>query len=402
MMKRGILILGNYPPPYGGLPRHLELLVPYLVQKNWDVHVLARGSTGTERGSGLTIYKPRKKERSSSISKCGTALRLTAMIRLYSAFLWARKQWEVYLGLIATGSQIIENNKIDLISAYNLVLNGPIGAVLSEKYHIPLVMTNLGEIYSENMYVKQHISIIKYVCNKVRIFLSPSKHCADSYHLLGIFPKVNVISHGTDIQRFNQSENGMALRAKLNMSDNDKVCLFVGRMIKDMGLHTLLHAIPPTLERKPEVKFIIVGQDGELFPAAEELARRYEKRMHVFPNVPFDALASFYAAASVVVAPTEGHRACGSLAAMEAMATGKAVIAANVGGIPELVVDGQTGCLVAANDPEGLAKAIVDLLFKDALRARMGSQGRKRIEEFFDKDITNRKTEELFSNAIRV
>jgi glycosyltransferase involved in cell wall biosynthesis len=81
---------------------------------------------------------------------------------------------------------------------------------------------------------------------------------------------------------------------------------------------------------------------------------------------------------------------------MEAMATGKPVVASAVGGIPELVRNGETGLLVSPRDPAALGHGLVYMLEDEAAGARMGRAGRRVVEDGFDQDRTNDTIELLF------
>jgi glycosyltransferase involved in cell wall biosynthesis len=85
---------------------------------------------------------------------------------------------------------------------------------------------------------------------------------------------------------------------------------------------------------------------------------------------------------------------------LEAMAAGLPVVASRVGGIPELVVDGETGLLVDPGRPDRLAAALARLLEDAALRRRLGAAGRARVEERFDVDAFRRAHVELYSREL--
>jgi len=84
---------------------------------------------------------------------------------------------------------------------------------------------------------------------------------------------------------------------------------------------------------------------------------------------------------------------------MEAMATGRPVIASHVGGMPELVVDGETGLLVPPSDSGALARAILRLLSDPALRQDMGQAGRRRVVRFQSSTIVTQ-IEQLYRELV--
>jgi len=400
MKKKSILIIGNHPPPFGGVPRHIECLVPYLVEKDWDVHVLSGGNSGIEYNNGFTVYKPTRMSKRYNLIKTLCRFKKNYSFNFKPIMRKHSKKWLYYMTYISFGRQIIEKEHIDIISAYNLYNFAPIGAVLSDEYNIPLVVTNFGEIFSMTNYFTKNSDLIKYVCNIAKKLLAMSYNCAQSYELLGLAPDVGVIPYGVDIKRFSLNKDGSIIRHKVRINDSDKVVLFVGRLIEDMGLHTLLEAIPQVLKNNEKIKFIIVGQKGALLPTALQLAENYKNNVFVVPSVPFEELPSYYAASTIVVAPTKGARACGSLAAIEAMATGKPVIASSVGGIPEIVKDRKAGLLIPPEDSNALKIAILSLLQDDTMIENMGMIGRKRVEEFFDENKTNQKIELVFRKVV--
>ncbi len=113
-------------------------------------------------------------------------------------------------------------------------------------------------------------------------------------------------------------------------------------------------------------------------------------------DVSEEELPNFYAASTLVVAPTLGARACGSLASAEAMAAGKPVVATRIGGIPEYVSDGVTGLLIPPSDSEALVGAVLALLHDRPRLSEFGRSGRKRVAELFDREHTSAKLERLF------
>lgn len=400
MKKKSILIIGNYPPPFGGVPRHIEYLAPYLVEKGWDVHVLSGGYSGIEYKNGITIYKTKLTSKIFSMINYLFESKRENSFKLRYAKSDSVIYWLKRMAFISIGRKIIEKKGISIICAYNLYSYAPIGAVLSKEYGVPLAVTNFGEIYSNTEFLKKNIKIVNYVCNVSKKLLAMSNHCAESYKLLGLSPIVEVIPYGVDISRFSPKIAGSKIRNKLGINSEDKLVLYVGRLIRDMGLHTLLESIPQVIHADEKIKFLIVGEKGELLPVASQLSEKYKKNIFLMPNVPFEELPLYYAASTIVVAPTQGNRACGSLASIEAMSTGKPVIASNVGGIPEIVIDGETGVLVPPEDSFALIKAVLSLLKDESLIEKMGKLGRERVEKIFDERKTDQKIEQIFEKLL--
>lgn len=99
-------------------------------------------------------------------------------------------------------------------------------------------------------------------------------------------------------------------------------------------------------------------------------------------SVRYDEMPDLYAAADVVVYPTVGDEPFG-LVPLEAMSCGLPIVATNSGAIPETVIDGETGFIVAREDVDALTARVLALITSDDLRARLGRAGRRRVTEQF-------------------
>jgi glycosyltransferase involved in cell wall biosynthesis len=146
--------------------------------------------------------------------------------------------------------------------------------------------------------------------------------------------------------------------------------LFFGRLSAYKGLDVLYAALPAIAERVPDVRVVIAGRPspGFIAPALPTLPDTAEVVTHFGP-IDASLLRCLFEEASVVVLPYV--EASQSGVAQTAYAFGKPVVASAVGGLPEDVVDGETGCLVPTGDPAAVARAVGDLLLDPARRARM-------------------------------
>jgi starch synthase len=116
--------------------------------------------------------------------------------------------------------------------------------------------------------------------------------------------------------------------------------------------------------------------------------------------LPVDEVVQLYSHAAVFVCPSI-YEPFG-LINLEAMACSTPVVASRVGGIPEVVVDGETGLLVEPGDPAALAAALRRVLDDPARAARMGEAGRRRVEAHFSWDRIADRTLEVYQQAIEV
>jgi glycosyltransferase involved in cell wall biosynthesis len=155
----------------------------------------------------------------------------------------------------------------------------------------------------------------------------------------------------------------------------------VARLSPEKNIENLLRAAARVRERDPAFRLEIAG-DG---PCREGLVQLVQE-LNIGSVVKFLGevrdIPSLLARASLFVLPSKSEGI--SLTLLEAMARGLPVIATSVGGNPEVVVDGKTGCLVPSDDPTALAAALVDLRSRAANAREMGQAGRRRVEECFD------------------
>ena len=207
--------------------------------------------------------------------------------------------------------------------------------------------------------------------------------------------KIVVIPSGVDPASFVPNGNVSEFRKSLGLSSSGPVIGTVSVLRGKKGHRFLLEATARLRREYPGLKVIIVG-DG---PGRDNLLR--EARALQLENIVSflgfrrdvpEILATF----DVFVFPSL-EEALGT-AVLEAMAAGKAVVASRVGGIPEAVVDQETGLLVPPSDSGALAEAVRKLLQDPDLRRQMGERGRLRIEEQFSINRMLDKTADLYHN----
>lgn len=165
-----------------------------------------------------------------------------------------------------------------------------------------------------------------------------------------------------------------------------RIVLGVGRFIPRKGHATLVEALPKILERHPDTVLVLVGRGPSLARTTQVAGKLgIRDRIRLPGRIDDSELAALYTLCDCFALPTgadeRGQVEGFGLVFSEAHAYGKPVVAGRSGGVVDAVLDGETGILVAPDDPDALAEAILSLL-DDPDRARaMGEAGRKRVEE---------------------
>jgi glycosyltransferase involved in cell wall biosynthesis len=155
-----------------------------------------------------------------------------------------------------------------------------------------------------------------------------------------------LVRNGVDRAVFAPRDRRQA-RLELGLPPSDKTVLFVGRLVREKGLVELTRAV----EALDGVHLVVLG-DGPMRPELQAAADRFG-RVHMLGEVPLETVARAMSAADVVVLPSWGEGTPNVV--LEALASGRPVVATRVGGIPDVVRDGVTGVLVSPRDADALA-----------------------------------------------
>ena len=204
--------------------------------------------------------------------------------------------------------------------------------------------------------------------------------------------KVAVVHNAVRLERFGAQANG-ALRAELRAAAGEPLVLTCARLDAQKGHRVLLDAAA----QLPGVRFALAGDGPER--AALEL---HAERVGVRDRVAFlgrrDDVPELLAACDVFALPSlyEGS----SLAVLEAMAAGRAVVSSRIGGTDELIGDGHSGLLVPPGDPAALAQALRRVIADDALRARLGARARERARREFDAEAATRAVTRIYEEVL--
>lgn len=214
----------------------------------------------------------------------------------------------------------------------------------------------------------------------VAVSNSTREECRTEYRIPE--EKISVIYNGVDLDEFNPRIPRTRIRSKFSLGENP-IILAVGAATIRKGLPYLLQAMPDVIANIPDVKLIVVGSrtyESQLQLLAKDLGIRHNV---IFAGpVERDELPFYYSACDVVAVPSvyEGF----PVVVLEALASGKPVIASRVGGIPEAVQNGVNGILFEPCDVPELARGVVRLLGDESLRGKMCREARNVAESRYD------------------
>lgn len=186
----------------------------------------------------------------------------------------------------------------------------------------------------------------------------------------------DVIPNGINLERFNPN-----IRPIEKFNDGLFNILFVGRLDPRKGVKYLLKAFPLIYEQYPHCRLIVVGNgfltDYYRMYTPEDSSHKIFFEGYVLPK----DIPRYYATADVFCAPAIGGESFG-IVLLEAMASGKPIVASNITGYSQLITDYQEGLLVPPKNPSAIAEAVIELIQNRELRKEMGRRGLEKARKF--------------------
>jgi glycosyltransferase involved in cell wall biosynthesis len=216
--------------------------------------------------------------------------------------------------------------------------------------------------------------------------------------------RTETVYNGVDLAQFNSELDGKRVRSEFKVGKHTKLIGAIGHFAPLKGYEELLCAVREVVGAGFNVKLALVGEciyphskgyKEKLLSLVDSTGMKDKVIFTGFREDIPELLASF----DLFVLPSrsEGFGRVN----LEAMAMGKPVISTNVGGIPEVVIDGVTGILVPPGNSNVISRAIVKLLDDPHMREIMGREGRKRVEERFTLQGHVQRIQEIYRDVLR-
>lgn len=215
--------------------------------------------------------------------------------------------------------------------------------------------------------------------------------------------RILTIYNGVDATRYQVKSDVEKIKSDLGITAGVPVVGIIAGLRRIKGIKYFIEAIAVVKREKVDAQFIIIGNDpGEAGCSRSEL-EAYANELGVFSHVKFlgkradiPEMLSIIDI-SVICSLSEGF----SNTILESMAAGKPVVATDVGGNPESVIDGKNGFLIPPADSVALAKALIRLLEDEVLSDRMGKYALNRVKNKFSLEKMISENEDLYESVIR-
>lgn len=217
--------------------------------------------------------------------------------------------------------------------------------------------------------------------------------------------KLVLIYDGIDTLEFVEN-NESSIRKEFKLGEDVPIVGLVGRVVEGKGHKEFILAARQVLNTVPEAKFVIVGDNqggdnsSKYFAEVKDLVSSEKLDKDILFTGWRDDIMNVIGGLDILVQASTTFPEGFGLTIVEAMALNKPVVATNIPGPSEIVVDGETGFLVPPGDAAALAEAILKLLNNPGLVWKMGEAGRKRVEQYFDIRKTAREVEKIYEEQL--
>ena len=276
---------------------------------------------------------------------------------------------------------------------------------LKNAYDIPIVATihateagrNSGIHDETQRYINDTEWLLTYEATEVIVNSNYMKN--EIQRLFGLpFDKINVIPNGINLSNFTGIERDYDFRRQYAM-DNEKIILYVGRLVYEKGVQHLIAAMPKILSNYNDAKLIIAGRGGmmdELRAEASNLG--LNDKIYFTGYLNSKQVQKMYKCADVAVFPST-YEPFG-IVALEAMLAGVPTVVSDVGGLDEIVTHGVDGMKSYAGNANSIADSVTALLYDHQLATNVSKKAKQKVKDQFNWEKIAQDTHFTYEKAI--
>jgi len=292
------------------------------------------------------------------------------------------------------GEIITKEGNFDIIHAHDWLV-AYAAKTLKVAYNTPMISTihateagrNSGIHSDMQKYINDTEWMLTYESSEVIVNSNYMK--SELQRLFGLpFEKINVIPNGVNLNSFNNVYRDYDFRRRFAM-DNEKIILFMGRLVYEKGIQNLIAAMPKVLEHYHDAKLVIAGKGGMIDELRNEVnALGISEKVYFAGYLNSTDVKKMYRCADISVFPST-YEPFG-IVAIEAMLSGTPTVVSDIGGLNEIVEHGVTGMKSYAGNANSLADSILTLLFDHKLCDEITKNAKAKVKaEYNWSKITN-------------
>ncbi|MGP8012557.1 MAG: glycosyltransferase family 4 protein [Halobacteriota archaeon] len=401
---RVLIVQTRFPPALGGQEKHVQQLVKYLARDEYDVTVYTTSSLSSEDVYSLSlrppfILKPKKKNPLPQ-----KEVFLNAVVQRYSL------KWR-YWSLNWMPEMFRELKRatagFDLVHAHGYHHTAAlVSCYYAKKFHTPFLLTGHDLIISrdlpadaQNIYKLYERTLGGYMLKNSTGLVALTDDQVEQYVERGADArKISVIPNGIELEKFKEQGLHQDLLTQYGIAEDDKILLFVGRLIERKGVQDIISILPQVLGPFPETKLVIAGEDYGFKNQLEALAARHRLEANVIFTGPASdqQVAQLYRRASIFVLPSqmEGF----GIVLLEAMASGTLCVAYSIPSVRRVIHDGTNGVLV-----KGKSELLANVLYYLSHPEEKAEIEKNALESVNAYDIrqTVKATEQVYERCVR-
>jgi glycosyltransferase involved in cell wall biosynthesis len=376
------MLTETYWPEVGGGERQAALLSAGLTQLGVAVTLVARRSR-----PGLARRECEGAVRIRRLSPTGPG-RFRKWLLLLPTLLMLVRNRADYDAVLVSGFRLLGISAMlaAIVTGRPTILKADSSGEMSGEYF----RTGLRSVRlsPESRLMRVFLSLRNALLRRADQFVCLSEEMRHEFITAGVPPqKIAIIPNGVDTRRFRPAdlEERLRLRRILSLPDGP-VVIYTGRLVRYKGLPELLEAWKVIAAEYPEAYLVLVGEEGNDLQACGEELRQKVSSFGLTESVRFTGAVAnvedWLRAADIFAFPT--HNEAFGLSLVEAMACGLAVVSTRVGGLADIICDGENAIAVPPESPARLADALRFLLSEPTCRQRLGEAARMHARTHHD------------------
>jgi len=312
---------------------------------------------------------------------------------------------QLNFNLISKATEIInKEGPFDVIHAHDWLV-AYAAKTLKDSFKTPIIATihateagrNSGIHDEVQRYINDTEWMLTYESTEVIVNSNYMK--SELQRLFGLpYEKINVVPNGVNLNLYNGVEKDYNFRRQY-AADNEKIILYVGRLVYEKGIQNLIAAMPKVLNGYHDSKLIIAGKGGMIDELRDEVRRlNIENKVYFTGYLNLNQVTKMYKCADVAVFPST-YEPFG-VVALEGMLSGTPVVVSDVGGLNEIVQHRENGMKSYAGNPNSIADSILELLYNPGLGAEVSRAAKAKVKAQYNWNKIAQDTHFIYQKAI--